>query len=192
MIAPSWAEEKRLEWGEDNPIYKSKILGEFTNDDPGKVIRASDVASCRVPTEMKRGDDELTPVELGVDVGGGGDETVIRERRGVMAGREWREHSDQPHTIAPLVLRAIRETGATSVKIDSIGVGAGVVGELQNLASEGRHEARIVAVNVAEQASDPRMYLNLSAELVVGVRAARAPGTSDRLVGDGQPRPDLR
>lgn len=172
LIAPSWAEEKRLEWGEDNPIYKSKILGEFTSDDPGKVIRASDLATTRIPTEMARGEAELTPVELGVDVGGGGDMTVVRERRGMVAGREWVEHSDQPHTIAPLVLRAVRESGATTVKIDSIGVGAGVVGELQNLAAEGRHEARIVAVNVAEKSSDPAMYLNLRAELWWGFRLA--------------------
>lgn len=178
LIAPSWAEEKRLEWGEENPVYKSKILGEFTSDDPGKVIRTSDLAACRIPTEMERSQDELSPVELGVDVGGGGDLTVIRERRGCVAGREWREHSDQPHTIAPLVLRAIRETGATVVKIDSIGVGAGVVGELQNLASEGRHEAAIVAVNVAEKSSDPSTYLNLRAELWWTFRLA----LQDRLV----------
>jgi hypothetical protein len=67
-----------------------------------------------------------------VDVGGGGDETVIRERRGVQAGREWRAHTDRPEQIAPLVMRAIRESGATAVKVDSIGIGFGVIGELRN------------------------------------------------------------
>lgn len=165
LIDPSWAEEKREEWGEDNPIYRAKILGEFSEDDPGRVIRGSDVASCRVDASTPRTDDELLPVELGVDVGGGGDETVIRERRGATAGREWRERSDQPSTIAPLVLRAIRESGATRVKIDSIGIGAGLVGELVNLGATGAHDAQIVGVNVSEAPRDPATYENLRAEM---------------------------
>jgi hypothetical protein len=105
------------------------------------------------------------PVELGVDVAGGGDETVIRERRGMMAGREWRDHTDKPENIARLVIRAIRETGATAVKVDSIGIGAGLVGELRNLAQTGVHNAKIYAVNVAERAADPLMFYNLRAQM---------------------------
>lgn len=165
LISRSWAEEKADEWGEDNPIYRAKVLGEFSADNPTSVVRASDIAACRIRPDTPRTDDELAPVELGVDVGGGGDETVIRERRGMVAGREWREHSDQPHTIAPMVLRAIRETGATAVKVDEIGVGRGLIGELQNLRSEGRHDAHIVGVNVAAQARDPNQFENVRAEL---------------------------
>lgn len=98
-------------------------------------MRSSDVAACRLGVETPRAADELLPVELGVDVGGGGDETVIRERRGPVAGREWRERSDQPNTIAPLVLRAIRETGATRVKIDSTGIGS-VVSAVERLVEQ--------------------------------------------------------
>lgn len=165
LISPAWAEEKRREWGEDNPIYRSKVLGEFSADDPAAVVRASDVAACRVHGDTPRAAHELLPVELGVDVGGGGDETVVRERRGVVAGREWRERSDQPRTIAPLILRCIRETGATVVKVDEIGVGRGVIGELQNLRAEGRHSASIVAVNAAARASDPGQFVNVRAEM---------------------------
>jgi hypothetical protein len=98
-------------------------------------------------------------------VGGGGDETVIRERRGPVAGREWRERSDQPNTIAPLVLRAIRETGATRVKIDSTGIGWGLVGELVNLGANGAHQAVIVGVNAAEASLEPEVYKNARAAM---------------------------
>lgn len=165
LIHPDWAEEKRQEWGEDNPIYRAKVLGEFSEDDPGKVVRSSDVAACRLGVETPRSDDELLPVELGVDVGGGGDETVIRERRGPVAGREWRERSDQPSSIAPLVLRAIRESGATRVKIDSTGIGWGLVGELTNLGSTGAHQATIVGVNAAEASYEPEVYKNARAAM---------------------------
>ncbi|MFH9073436.1 hypothetical protein [Streptomyces alboflavus] len=165
LVGREWVEEKAAEWGEDNPLYRSKVLGEFSEDAPNRVVRASDIAACRIDPETKLKAEDLEPVELGVDVGGGGDETVIRERRGRRAGREWRAHTDRPEKIAPLVLQAIMESGAGAVKVDSIGVGFGVIGELRNLASQGKHRARVVAVNVSEKASKPDKFKNLRAEI---------------------------
>lgn len=165
LVGAEWVEEKRAEWGEDNPLYRSKVGGEFSDDAPNQVVRQSDVAACRLDLETPYAPAELLPVELGVDVAGGGDETVIRERRGPVAGREWRAHTDRPETIAPMVLTAIRETGATAVKVDSIGVGFGVIGELRNMADRGLHTARIVAVNVAEASSEPNRFFNLRSEI---------------------------
>jgi len=129
------------------------------------VVRSSDVATCRSDPEAKYTPDELSPVELGVDVGGGSDETVVRERRGILAGREWRIRTDRPEKIAPLVLRALRDSGATAVKIDSIGVGFGVIGELRNAASRGEHSARVIGVNVSSSPVDKRKFKNLRAEI---------------------------
>ncbi|MGQ5576758.1 hypothetical protein [Streptomyces sp. ECR3.8] len=165
LVSRGWVEEKATEWGEDNPLYKSKVLGEFSEDAPNKVVRASDIAKCRIDPEAKPTAADLEPVELGVDVGGGGDETVIRERRGRRAGREWRAHTDRPEKIAPLVLQALKESGATAVKVDSIGIGFGVIGELRNLAGQGKHSARIVGVNVGEKSSQPGKFKNLRAEI---------------------------
>jgi hypothetical protein len=165
LVSASWVEEKASEWGTDNPLYKSKVRGEFADDAPNQVVRTADIAMCRIAPDRKHAPDDLLPVELGVDVGGGGDETVIRERRGVRAGREWRAHTDRPEQIAPLVLQAIRESGATAVKVDSIGVGFGVIGELRNAADRGEHTAFVDAVNVAEAASEPDTFMNLRAEI---------------------------
>lgn len=165
LVSPAWVEEKAADWGTDNPIYLAKVGGEFPRDSPISVVRASDVARCRLARETAYAPADLLPVELGVDVGGGGDETVIRERRGLVAGREWRHHSDRAEELAPLVLFAIRETGATSVKVDRIGVGAGLVGELRNLARDGHHRAQVVAVSVAEKALDERKFANLRAQI---------------------------
>lgn len=165
LISTEWAEEKKLEWGEDNALYNSKILGEFTLDSADTVVRSSDVATCRIDSEARYTPAELSPVELGVDVGGGLDETVIRERKGILAGREWRIRTDRPEKIAPLILKALRESGASVVKIDSIGVGFGVIGELRNAASRGEHMARIVGVNVSEKPRDRKKFANLRAEI---------------------------
>lgn len=165
LVSREWVEEKLREWGDDNPVYRSKVCGEFSTDSPVQVVRASDIAACRIPPDGQHPPGRLLPVELGVDVAGGGDETVIRERRGVVAGREWRDHTDRPEVIAPMVIRAIRETGATAVKVDAIGVGFGVVGELRNAAGRGEHRAMIIGVNVGEKSSKPDLYANLRAEL---------------------------
>jgi hypothetical protein len=177
-----WVEEKRREWGEDNPLYRSKVLGEFSPDAPYQVVRTSDMAVCRIDRETPYAPADLLPVELGVDVGGGRDETVVRERRGRRAGQEWRAHTDRPELIAPMVLQAIKETGATSVKVDSIGIGFGVIGELRNMASQGLHRARIDAVNVAEKASQPDKFINLRAEIWWEIGR----GLSEQQARDGQ------
>lgn len=165
LISQQWVEEKKREWGEDNPIYVAKVLGEFPSQDPMAVVRNEDVQACKYSFDVPRTASELLPVTLGVDVGGGGDLTVIRERRGMVAGREWTSNSDRPEDLAPLVLRCIKETGATVVNIDTIGIGYGLAGELRNGAGRGEHSATIVGVNVAEQAQRPDLYANRRAEL---------------------------
>jgi hypothetical protein len=165
LVSREWVEEKAADWGTDNPLYKAKVLGQFADDAPNQVVRTADVAACRIGPDRPLTDEELLPVELGVDVGGGGDETVIRERRGNRAGREWRAQTDRPEKIAPLILQAIIDTGATAVKVDSIGIGFGVIGELRNAADRGEHTAFIDAVNVSEAASEPDKFMNLRAEI---------------------------
>lgn len=165
LVSKVWVEEKEKEWGQDNPLYRSKVLGEFSVDSEDTVVRASDVAACRIDPECRYTPVDLSPVELGIDVGGGSDETVIRERRGRLVGREWRIRTDRPEKIAPLVLRALRESGATAVKVDSIGVGFGVIGELRNAASRHEHSARIIGVNASEKPRDRKKFANLRAEM---------------------------
>lgn len=163
LTTRTWVSDRAKEWGEDNPLYIAKVMGEFPSDHPWSVVRLTDVYTCRIGAPRSK--EEQLPVHLGVDVGGGGDETIIRERRGMVAGREWKETSDRPERIARLVLHAINETGATDVKIDSIGVGAGLVGELRNLKELGAHNARIHGVNVSEKATRPDLYFNLRSQL---------------------------
>jgi hypothetical protein len=166
LISEAWVDEKRDEWGEDNPIYQAKVEGDFPTQHPLSVVRVADVQACRLTDlTIPYADEQLQPVELGVDVGGGGDLTVIRERRGPVAGREWTSRSDLPETLAPLVVRVIRETAATAVKVDSIGIGWGLVGELRNRAGRDEHTATIYGVNVAEKATKPDKYRNLRSQI---------------------------
>lgn len=159
----SWAAERAAEWGEDSPLYTSKVLAEFPSDHPQQVIPTGALAACRIP--VPRAVSELVPVELGVDVGGGADLTVIRERRGIRAGRRWAIRTPDPEAAARLILEAIQVSGAGSVKVDATGVGWGITGLLRDWGRRGDHGAAVHAVMVGEKSSEPAKYMNLRAEL---------------------------
>ena len=173
LTSRAWVEERAKDWGVTDRRYISKVLGEFPSDHPDQIIAAADVAACQFPDVYPAS--ALVPVELGVDVGGGKDWTIIRERRGVRAGRRWAKRTENPEEAAPLVLLAIRETGATSVKVDGIGIGWGLAGELRNAAARGEHSAAVHVVMVSQASSDPLKYVNLRSELwwVVGREASQ-------------------
>jgi hypothetical protein len=154
LISREWVEEKLEEWGEDSPLYLSKVLGQFPKDDPGKVIRWSHLVACLLARDEEPEPEALTPVQLGVDVAGGGrDETVIRERRGMVAGREWAHRSDDSEVVAAHVVDAVEESGATSVKVDSTGIGWGVVGLIRSQLRAKGIRCEVVAVNASERPS---------------------------------------
>ncbi len=162
LISPLWVAERRAEWGTDSPLYVAKVLGQFPAFAADAVVPYAWATACQVLDEPLPDDGT---VALGVDVGAGGDASVIRERRGNVAGRTWRDHDADPEVLVALILHALRESGATTVNIDTIGVGYGVTGHLRDQCREAGLEIDVVGVNVAERAQDPTRFLNLRAEL---------------------------
>ncbi|MBU0792129.1 MAG: hypothetical protein KKC55_16910, partial [Gammaproteobacteria bacterium] len=159
LISQVWVEERAREWGVDSPKYIARVLGLFPEDAADSVVPLSLLMKCAQPREYPPGD--LLPIELGVDVGAGGDFTSIRERRGRRVGRVWRDHSRDLMTVTGLVVRAIRETGASAVKVDEIGIGAGVRDRLEELRIEGVHPAQVIGVNVGSAPLDPTRFPRL-------------------------------
>jgi len=166
LISQLWVEEMadpRTGWGTKSPKYTSKVLGLFPEDAADGVVPLSLLMRCTAPPDYP--EDHYFPVELGVDVGAGGDETNIRERRGRMVGRVWRGHDPDTMVSAQLVLDVIEETGATSVKVDVIGIGKGLTDRLKQWKREGLHGAEIYGVNVGEGAISPTEHQNLRCQI---------------------------
>ncbi len=169
LIHPWWYEERKKKWGPDSALFQSKCDGNFPSQgDPFAVIRYDWAVACRY-LELPPG----LPVEGGIDVGAGGDRTVIRERRGLRAGRELEFiDADPMRSVGELVL-AINEWGLEKVKVDSGGIGWGLCGRLKELSSkhnpsgECTHSAEVVAVNFGSNPSEgkEKQYLNRRAEL---------------------------
>jgi hypothetical protein len=164
LISPVYVKELARDVGEDSPVYLSKARGQFPSDAPDGVVPLSWVRACQ-NIEKDYAPDDLLPVELGVDVGAGGDETVIRERRGRLAGRTWRYRTPDSTQAAGYVRQAIDATGATRVKIDVIGIGWGVVGTLKEQHEREEHGAEIVGVNVGQASTDPKRFPKLRDQL---------------------------
>lgn len=167
LVSPIYEQEMRAEFGEEGATYLSKVRGRFASDNPSGVVPLSWVRQCQNVDLETYTSEQLLPVELGVDVGAGGDETVIRERCGVRAGRTWRYKTPDSTQASGYVVQAIRETGATRVKVDSIGVGWGIVGRLNELSSE--HGAEVVGVNVGEGSAEPKRFPKLRDQLWWGI-----------------------
>jgi hypothetical protein len=165
LVGHEYVAEMTAEFGEESPTYISKVLGEFPDDAEDGVVRLSAIRACGNEPPQAHHPDALAPIELGVDLGAGGDETCIRERRGVLVGREWRNRERDPMKVAGKVIEAIRETGATSVKVDSIGIGWGVAGRLTEVGKEGKHSAKIHPVNVSEKSTEPDRFPRLRSQL---------------------------
>lgn len=165
LVGHEYVAEIIAEFGEESPTYVSKVLGEFPDDAQDGVVRLSALRACARPPRVPHPAEALLPIELGVDLGAGGDETSIRERRGPVVGREWRNRDSDPMRVVGKILEAIRVTGATSVKIDSIGIGWGVAGRLSELGREGAHTAQIYPVNVSESSTRPDRYARLRAQI---------------------------
>jgi len=155
LTTPRWVEERLEIWGEDNPIYQARVLGEFPDQGDNTLLNLSDIEAATRRPATAGGESVI----LGVDVARfGADRSVILRRRGdrVEDIRVLRQMDTMQ--LAGWVVAAIRECNPAQVYADEIGVGAGVVDRLRELG----HPVR--GVNVAHKAHQDGLYANLRAE----------------------------
>lgn len=171
LIHPSWVEDRRDTWGEGSALFMSKCEGKFpTVGDPFQLIPIGWANQCRY-LEFPGG---KKPVEAGIDVGGGGDRTVVAIREGdKLKSIKWFVNPDPMQTVA-LVASHLEENNVTCAKIDTIGIGWGVYGRLRELSRRNNpsdknttHGADVVPINVANapSAGNEERFLNLRAEM---------------------------
>lgn len=127
MVTPAWAEEKKHSWGEDSPRYKSKVLGEFS-EDASSTLFPLGTLNKGTSTELEQEiPDDSTPV-LGVDVARmGEDYTVVYSyHHGVLRLVDKWNKTGSVETAMKIVNLAW-ELGAKEVRIDGVGLGGPVV-----------------------------------------------------------------
>lgn len=166
LVGRLWVEEKRRKWGETNPLYISKVLGDFP-----EVVSDGLIPMKWIRAAQERDLPAGSPTELGVDVGGGGDRSVIACRRGPVVRVIHRDHNPDTMQTLGATMSAVAATGATCAKIDSVGIGKGAADRAAEIAADPveppgtRARARAIhGVGVGQASSDPESFSNLRAE----------------------------
>lgn len=171
LATKGWVEEKKVEWGEQSPMYQVRVAGNFAAESENAVIGLALVeTAARAYTDA--------PAEgvlnIGVDVARyGDDESVIRPRRGLKALPQVIVTKQDGPFVAGKVLEVVGQHAVPGekprVKVDVIGVGASVVDSLK-----GNESVETIPVNVAEApTSQPDVgpgYSQLRDQLWFGLR----------------------
>jgi hypothetical protein len=129
-ISRRWAEQRRLQWGAESAIFHNRVLGEFHASDEEAVIPLSWLEAAierwydwdRAGRPSPGG-----PLWTGVDVGRGGDESVLAAREGDVITLAAHRRRDTMSTVA-----MVQERDGRAI-IDVIGLGAGVYDRLREL-----------------------------------------------------------
>jgi hypothetical protein len=138
-VKRAWAEQMRREYGENSPIYKIRVLGQFAEVTEGQLIAPEWIQAARL--RDFEGDGSVPTLRVSVDVADGGmDETVITVAKHyqshVRVLKIFRASYEVGHGATESARRAMelfdlyggRRTAGDSIVIDSLGVGAGTYG----------------------------------------------------------------
>lgn len=190
LVDHQWVQDVITEFGEDSPFVEARVWARFPRATANKVIP---FGWCETALDN---DDPIegNHIRLGIDIAAdGGDEFVIAKADGYrvsMIHRSSGQSNENAVDVANVCLRHIREAeeehakrdiqDRVRVKLDTIGVGWGVVSMLQKWGEEGKHGAVIVPVNVAERAKDPEKFRNIRAELWWNGRSLLQPTAEGR------------
>jgi hypothetical protein len=164
LITRRWVREKYDEWGEDSPIFQSRVLGNFPAESPDALFPLSwlELAKHR-EIESSETDD----LYGGLDIAGPGeDETVLvlRNSQGRRIGK-WSWADRDPRGKVLHVLRQYKERLAR-LNGDSVGIGYYL---LKHLESEGIPNIKYVNVGVEPANKSKRRgeleFANLKAQL---------------------------
>lgn len=155
----SWVDEMIRENGDPSPFVDVRIRGQFPTQSENAVIGVGLVEAAT--KEWREPTAEDGPLEVGVDVARfGDDETTIYPRRGKYCYKPTVLRSMDTIEVAGHVMRVVKDCTAGGkeirkprVKVDVIGVGAGVVDQLDRV-----KEIDVVGVNVSESATDEQYY----------------------------------
>ena len=157
LITREWIEDRKADWGKDNPLYISKVLAEFPEETEDTLILLSWIESARdreLNAEGSKG--------LGVDVARFGDaETVLTAIHGAKVLEQRAYKGKDTMKTCGNIIQMMDKWGipAHSVCVDDTGVGGGVTDRLHE---EGH---KVQPINNGSPADRPEQFFNMSAEI---------------------------
>lgn len=161
LSVPKWAAERYAAWGEDNPLFQVKIMGNFPIINANRFIPLNWIERAIAKDEVEAGEKII-----GVDIAReGDDESVlcIRDGNVVKPFLVW-NHLDTMQSVNRIA--AILDLEKPSkIFVDSVGVGGGIYDRLKELGYA------VIPLNGGERAYE-ETYYNSRSEMYWGVRKA--------------------
>ena len=156
LVTQKWIDERKEDWGEDSPLWQSRVLGNFPEDVEGTLISLSKMQEA-VAKEVE----PTGKSYKGVDIARyGEDSTVIidiSDNNVIKAVEELKKQDTM--AVAGKIVATNRELKADAIGIDIIGIGGGVYDRLRE------QGLPVIAVNVAEASRDKTKFASLRDEL---------------------------
>lgn len=169
LLSPLWVAERIDRWGTRSPLFSAKVRGRFPETGEDQLIPLSSILAAQ-----QRKLEPAHTTTLGIDVARfGTDRTVMTVARGPVV-RVVEDHAQQRTT--ETTGRAINTKamhGVHEVRVEGVGVGAGVVDELL----ESGHD--VVDMQPGAPARDAEHFANARAEWWWGIRQLFEDGDID-------------
>lgn len=163
LISPTWVEERKEEWGEDSPLYVSKVLAEFPESAENAIFSFELIAEAF--GEVTK---DASPRCLTLDVASSGrDESVAYAIRA--NGDVTHEFSYRINDLMDLADEAYEWwllNRQAKVVVDANGLGEGVYSRLKQLG------VRVVPFFGQQSPRDTKQYINARAEAAFCTRNA--------------------
>jgi phage terminase large subunit len=165
LTTRAWVREKFEDWGPDNPLWESKVLGQFPTQDEFSLIPLAWVERAR---ELKP-DPSDSRVRVGIDVAGPGEaETTLTVTKGpnLLLQKGWTKPDPRGEVLrelAPFKPHLMGERGGM-VNVDDVGIGYYFMLGIRDAGMNVR------GINVGLPSRYPERFANLKAELYWGLR----------------------
>lgn len=157
LISPEWVEARRKGWGEQSPLYQSRVLGNFPTQSIDTLIPLAWIEQAQ---QRWHDTADEGPVELGVDVARfGDDDTVFALRKGIRVRIALEANGIDEMDTAGRAMRMAKDEGVTSLKVDATGgYGTGVVDRIKE------DGMQVHGMNSSNGSRDPDQFYNIRAE----------------------------
>ena len=172
LVSKTWVEERKRKWGENSPMYVSKVLGRFPDVSSDGLIPLGKLQEA-VNRELPAGV-ATWPNELGIDCARfGNDKTTFYHRLGIRARRVTEHRRRDLMEIVGKAVVLANMLGVEAIKVDDVGLGGGVTDRLNELRFLGKIKCKIVPVVVSRTPvtnDDAERFHNLRCQLAWSMR----------------------
>jgi hypothetical protein len=164
LVTFRWVIERALEWGITHPLFRSKALAEFPEEDEKALFTLTQVTEA-----TKRIDNKKTKIErrcIGVDPARfGTDKTIITVMEDEVVKERIAITKKRTTYVAGEVINLTRQYELQTKKaeqviilVDGTGIGAGVVDNLHEASKAMRINARVIEVQFGASPADERTH----------------------------------